>query len=89
MDVEPRDVVRGALPPEFRVARDVVRVADDGCLPVLRAHRSIEVEAIQPRSRPVQHLARVLLVVGLDRVRMVEIEVGGDPGCVRLVLGDI
>ena len=76
--IESSHVIRRAVPPFFRTTSHIVRIANDGCLTVLRASGTIEVEAVQPRARAVQHLARVLLVPRLRGVRVVQVEVGGD-----------
>ena len=78
VNVDIWDVVWGALVPEFRVARDIVGVADDGRLAVLGCHRPVNIEAIQPQARSVEHLACVLSVLRLDSMRMMQIDVCGD-----------
>jgi hypothetical protein len=75
MDVEVLHIVRGALPPRLRVACNIIRVIDDGCFAVLRAHRPIQVEAVEPQTRTIQHLSSMVFVLGLSSVWVVQIQV--------------
>lgn len=62
MDIGVRQIVRRAAPPILRVRRNEIVIPYRRRLPVLGPHRAVEIEAVQPRSSPVQHLASVRLV---------------------------
>lgn len=79
LDVKVFHVVWGASPPVFRMICHVVRAADDRWLPVLRAGRSVQVEAVQPDPSTIQHFPSVIFVEGLSSVWKVQIQVSGSP----------
>ena len=76
--IEPSHIIRRAIPPLFRTTGHVVRIANDGCLAVLRASGTIEVEAVQPGACAVEHFAGMSLVFGFGCVGIVEVEIRRD-----------
>lgn len=83
VDVKVLHVVRAAAPPVPAVVGHVVAVGDRRRLAVLRASRAVEVEAVEPYTRAVEHLARVRLVDGLRCVGPVQVQVGRHSGRAR------
>lgn len=81
MNVKALQIVWRALPPIIGVIRDVIPVTDDRALPVLDAGRAVEIVAIKPGPRSVEHFARPQLVLpGSSRDRMMKFQIGGHSG---------
>lgn len=60
-------VIRRAAPPVLRMVRGVVSRVYDGWFAVLGSSGTVEIEAVDPDTRPIQHLASVVLIARFRR----------------------
>lgn len=59
MDIKALHIVWRTLPPFIAVTGNIVPIVNHRRLPILRAHRPIDIEAIQPGPRTIEQLPSV------------------------------
>ena len=79
VDIEIFHVVGRTPPPVLRIVGHEIRGSNDRRFAILGSGRSIEVEAVQPDPRSIQHLPGMVFIQRLGRVWKMEIYVGCGP----------